>query len=106
MRNPILLMALIVLLLGLTGCMGIKGIVYTHVTKPLDVDMNRTPFVDNAHTGNVKHFEFDVAKIVWDTNAIGDIIRGHGMDTVYFAEIETFEILGIWNQYTVHVYGR
>ena len=42
----------------------------------------------------------------WDSAAIGDIAKKNGMTELYFADVETFSILHIWNQYTVHVYGK
>jgi len=44
--------------------------------------------------------------VLSDSNAIGDIAKQNGIETVYFADLETMSILIIWNQYTVHVYGQ
>ena len=37
---------------------------------------------------------------------IGDIARQHGLEEVYFADLETLSILGYWEQQWVHIYGR
>ena len=44
--------------------------------------------------------------MLWDSNGIGDIARKNGLEAIYFADLETFSILGIWSQYRVHVYGK
>jgi hypothetical protein len=42
----------------------------------------------------------------WDDAAIGDIAKKNGIQELYFADLETLRVLGIWNQYWVHVYGK
>lgn len=81
------------------------GIVYTHIKEPLDTNMSRTPAVGKDAKGDLKHISFYV-DVMWDSAAIGDIAKENGLETVYFADLETFSILRIWNQYKVHVYGK
>jgi len=86
------------------GCTPI-GIVYTHTKTPLDTNMSQTPAEGrNAH-GDIKHISFYV-DVMWDSNAIGDIAKKSGIETVYFTDLEVRRILYIWNQYIVHVYGE
>ncbi len=94
----------------LSGC----GLIYTHKTVPLDVNLSQTPaakirdkcILRRGHA-NIKHIKYQYYMDVrWDSNAIGDIAKANGLTTVYYADIETFSILGVWNQYTVHVYGN
>ena len=82
--------------------------VYTHTIQPLDVNMNQTPIGEKKNTGDIKFFKLlnGYFSFMWDTNAIGDIAKENGIDVIYYAELETFSILGIWNQYTVHIYGN
>ncbi len=42
----------------------------------------------------------------WGSAAIGDVAKEQGMQEIYFADLEVFRVLRIWNQYTVHVYGK
>lgn len=42
----------------------------------------------------------------FDSNAIGDIAQEHGLQQVYYADIEVLDILGIWRQHKIHIYGR
>jgi hypothetical protein len=94
-------LAAAVLLLAPTGC------VYRHTTVPLDVNFHRTPIGTPGKAGHadIKHFRFRV-QVMWDSNAIGDIARRHGLNTVHYADLETLSVLGVWSQYIVHVYGE
>jgi len=81
------------------------GILYTHKKEPLDTNMSQTPVNGiNGHS-DIKHIQFYV-DVMWDSNAIGVIAKEHGIETIYYTDIETFSVLSIWNQYTVHVYGK
>jgi hypothetical protein len=107
----VLAMALLV-----SGCMAgqmsgmtpgmMSGHIYTHTWQPLTVDMNRTEVGSVNGAGDIKHLALCMASVAWDSAAIGDIARKQGMKELYFADLETFSVLRIWNQYTVHVYGK
>jgi len=88
-----------------SGCTT-TGILYTHVTSPLDKNMSQTPSGATGGQGDVYHLQFDVLGAAWDSNAIADIAKEKGMETVYYADIEKLRVLGLWSQYTVHVYGE
>ena len=88
----------------LVGCTP-YGILFTHTKKPLDTNMSQTPIIDNSGQNDIKHIRFYV-DVMWDSNAVGDIAKKYGIKEIYYADIETFSVLGIWNQYTVHVYGK
>ncbi len=91
-------------ILVLAGCTP-RGLLYTHIKTPLDINMSQTPADGKNVHGDLKHIPFYV-DILWDSNAIGDIAKQNGIKTVYFADLETLRILIFWNQYTVHVYGK
>ncbi len=42
----------------------------------------------------------------WDSNAIGDIAKAHGISPVYYADVEELQILFVWNQTWLIVYGE
>jgi len=91
------------LLLGLTGC---TGLIYTHIVEPLDVNLNDTPvFTTRPAKGDVKRIRYYV-EIEWDSRGIGDVAKKAGMTEVYYADLETLTVLGVWTQRFVHVYGR
>lgn len=110
MRPARILPVLFLPLLLLTGCGSVPtGLLYTHVVHPLDINMNRTPTVFNEKEGDVKHIELRSIGIEWDKNAIGAVAKEHGMQEVYFADMETlriFLLLGGWRRETVHIYGQ
>jgi hypothetical protein len=97
------LLALALVLL-LSGCGA--GIIYTHTYQPLTNNMHATPVAGTEKTGDIKHIQVGCWGVAWDSAAIGDIAKKNGLTEVYFADMETFKILGIWNRYTVHVYGK
>ncbi|MEM7198955.1 MAG: TRL domain-containing protein [Planctomycetota bacterium] len=95
--------------LGLLACVAVLpscGFVYTHVTEPLDVNLNETPvFAGEGAQGDTKQIRYQVS-IEWDRNGIGDIAKQHGLTTVHYADLTTLTVLGIWNQRFVTVYGE
>lgn len=94
------------LALALTGCT--TGLIYTHITTPLDINFNNTPvFTGRRETGkgDTKKIQYYVA-IEWESNAIGDIMKKAGLKEVYYADLEILSVLGIWTQRWVNVYGR
>ncbi len=99
-----LYITLLTAVLMFTGCAS-TGIIYTHVTTPLDTNMSQTPSGVVQGEGEVKELALHVS-FLWDSNAIGDIAKEHGMETVYYADLEILRILSIWSEYTVHVYGK
>jgi len=101
MRVATLILIAILLVSGCTS-----GLLYTHTWQPLTVDLDRTRVVSTAGAGDIKHIAIYMASVAWDSAAIGDIAKKQGLHELYFADLETFSVLRIWNQYTVHVYGR
>lgn len=87
-----------------SGCAP-TGILYTHTKIPLDTNMSRTTTAGKGASGDLKHISFYV-NVMWDSNAIGDIAKENGIETVYYSDLEILKVLTVWNQYTVHVYGQ
>ena len=102
MKNLLFHLSVLAIALSLTGC----GLIYTHTIAPFDVNLDRTPFVADSEEGDIKHFHYYYIDVIWDSNAIGDIAKREGIDTVYFVDLEVLRVLGIMNQYTVHIYGK
>jgi len=83
------------------------GLLYTHTVRPLT--RHRDP-VDaasaSAASGNMKQIQFQYVTIIWDDNAIGEIAKKGGIETIHYADLETRSyLLGLWTRNTVHVYG-
>jgi hypothetical protein len=91
-------------MLLVSGCM--SGVIYTHTWLPLTTDMDHTRVVSTEGAGDIKHIAIYMASVAWDSAAIGDIAKKQGLHELYFADLETFSVLRVWNQYTVHVYGK
>lgn len=103
--RPYSVLLMVLMLLLLQGC------VYVHTVQPLTLNMDRTPVVAEEKSNSLKlitfpHMGGSTRLVAWDSAAIGDIAKKQGMQEVYFADLETLSILRIWNQYTVHVYGK
>ncbi len=96
---------LIIIVFMTTGCVT-TGLIYTHVTSPLDTNMSQTPSGTNEAEGDIKEITFYNISVLWDSTAIGDIAKANGMETVYYADVESLSVFGIWNQSTVHIYGK
>jgi hypothetical protein len=99
------------LLVTLLAALFVSGCVYTHTVQPLTLDMHQTPVADYEKTGSIKHISFPVSGgtfdiAAWGSAAIGDVARQQGMKEVYFADLEIVRVLRIWNEYTIHVYGK
>ncbi len=88
-----------------SGCT--SGLIYTHTVQPLTTNFDRTPVMEDSdgRNGDIKNIRYYV-EAYWDSNAIGDIARSEGIETVYYADLEILSVLGIWRQYTVHIYGK
>jgi len=98
--------AVVAAALLLCGCL--RGAVYTHVTRPLTTNFDRTPVADGfVAKGDVKELRYNsYLRVIWDVNSIGALAKQEGLGELYYADLETFSVLGIWTQYRVHVYGR
>jgi hypothetical protein len=105
MKVKYLLLAAAVTLL-VSGCS--VGLIYTHTWQPLTLDMHSTRIVRTNGKGDIKHLVLlsPLLSAAWDDASIGDIAKKKGLNELYFADLEYFSVLHIWNQYTVHVYGK
>jgi hypothetical protein len=88
------------------GCM--SAVIYSHVTVPLDTNLNHTP-VNDAPAGYIpdskNSFQYYI-RVDWGSDAIGDIARKHGFSRVDYADLETLTVLWVWSQERVHLYGE
>jgi len=94
----------------LGGCSFLTGIVFTHIREPYTTDLHNTPVTDIHSEGIIISIEEPVSGYglytEFNSNAIGDIAKKHGLSKVYFADLETFNILGIWKHEKLHIYGE
>ncbi len=103
--------AALILVLILTGCA--NGILfnsglYSHITTPITFNQKPTELKDSTKKGHgdIEHIQYQISISV-GTNGIGDIAKKHGMETVYYADLERQSFLfGLWQREFIHIYGR
>ncbi|MBT8350658.1 MAG: hypothetical protein KJO26_05415 [Deltaproteobacteria bacterium] len=87
----------------------LKGDIFTNVG-PYKTELHNTPLTDSQSHGMIIHIEEPISGYglytELNTNAIGDIAKKHGLSKVYFADIEIFNVLGIWRHEKLHIYGE
>ncbi len=89
----------------LAACLAGCGLLYTHITVPLDLNLDETPEQPSKGRSDWLAFQY-VVRFDWNTAAIVDAAREAGLDEIYFADMEIFSVFfGIWQQRTATVYG-
>ena len=97
----------LVLLAALPVCGGCApGLVYTHITRPLDTDLDGTPLRFDRGREDSKLLELNSFRIEWGSMGIIDAARRAGLSEIDYADLETLSVLGIWTQRWALVYGR
>lgn len=107
-------LAALALIMFISGCAGSignlytyrgDGILYTHRVEPLTFNRHPTEIVNNSNQGDRKMISYQSVTITWDENALGEIAKKGGITKLYYADLETWNVLfGIWSQYRVHLY--
>ena len=93
----------VLFLLGSTGCVG--GAIYSHVTVPMDLNLDRTPVHQEQVQDSWNTLQYYI-RVDWGSLGIGDIAKRQGLKHVYYADLETLTVLGLWRQRWAHVYGE
>ncbi len=95
---------------GIDAPHGLHGRLFTYTREPFTPDLHDTPVPSSTGTGHVirikEPFSGYGISAEFSSNAIGDIARRNGMETVYFADMEEFNILGIVRNRSLHLYGE
>lgn len=103
------------LLLLLSCCssfdsIGLSGYVYTNTRRPYTDDLHDTPVVLSQSDGTVIKIQEPFSGMgmyaEFNTNAIGDLAKKYNMKKVYYAELKTFDLLGIWRENKLYIYGE
>ena len=89
----------------------LNGVVFARYRIPLTQDLKRTPNEVVIHAGGkVIRIKEPITGYgiyaEFDANAIGQIARQYGIDTVYYADQEIFNVLGVWRHDRVIIYGK
>ncbi|MCR9246288.1 MAG: hypothetical protein NXI31_14750 [bacterium] len=96
----------LLLIAACTATWSAGGCVYQHTIRPLTTNFNKTPATVERGRGDTKQLTVSYVNLAWDSNGIGDIARANGFEEVWFADLETLRVMGVWTQQWVHVYGR
>ena len=95
---------------GRMGSDSLKGYVFKFIRVPLTMNLDNTPSTIFKANGRIIKIEEPFSGqgfyAEFNSNAIGDIAKKHGMKKVYFADLEIFSILGIFEYKEVHIYGE
>ena len=98
--------------LSLSGCGVIsRGVLYTDTIQPLCKDARGTELGSKRASGSSKKIEIPTTRVdigaEWDSRAIGDIAKQHGISTVYTCDRRRQSVLlGLWRRDEVSIYGE
>lgn len=113
----------IIILLALAlsmGCGGVwtrtrvippQGLLFSSVKAPVSINFDNTPAgrqlsrVSQSSTYYFRDFIITGMDFSWGSVGINEIARKGGLSRVYFADYEYLNILGIYAQFTINVYG-
>jgi len=79
---------------------------FTYTTRPLALNLHGTPSDHDMSQASVKTIQYSGYRIDWGDNGIGSLAKEHGFEAVYYADIKTLSILGIWTQNWVQIHGK
>ena len=113
LRRSVRLIGAVLLTVAFAACSTapLVGMVYTNVRLPLTTDLAATPVPANRPwTDRIIEIKEPLTGAGIYTrvniNAIGAIARENGVDPLYFADQEIFNILGVWKTHRVMLYGE
>ena len=85
---------------------------FMHTVEPLTINPNPTEVrasLEQAR-GSIIQVSYPLSPALGvrvGKNGLGDVAKKHGIETVYYADIERWSaLLGLWSQDVVHIYGR
>jgi len=85
-----------------------SGFLYTHKIVPLTHHYLpiETGQINNDSKGDNNQLSFKNITLQMGDNSIGEIAKKAGIETIYYADLETQSILlGLWSRSRVHIYG-
>jgi hypothetical protein len=102
----------VLLTTAFSGCGVVsRGLLYTDTMQPLCRDLRGTDLGSKVGSGSSKRVEIPTTQIdltaEWDSRAIGDIARNHGITTVHGCDSRRQSyVLGLWRRDEVIIYGE
>ncbi len=104
--------AAILILAGCSNAMLFKNGLFTHTVEPLTFNRESTKLreTEREAVGRISQIQYPLSaglSIRLGKNGLGDIAKEHGINTIYYADIERWSaVFGLWSQDVVHIYGR
>lgn len=108
-NRGIVVLALSLVLAGCTNGVLFNSGLYSHTVEPLTINPNPTEVRNSMKqaSGRISQFQYSVVSIRVGKNGLGDVAKMHGLETVYFADMEKWSAaFGLWQMDVVHIYGR
>lgn len=84
----------------------LNGLVFTRTITPLTGDLHGAPVVQDSGQGDVKQIDYSYVRVQWSANGLGEIAKTNGFSEIYYADLETMTVLGVWKQQWARVYGK
>jgi len=107
--RKIVVLSLFLILAGCANGVLLGSGLYTHTVQPLTINPNPTEVRESMKQvrGYTNQFQYEVVSIRVGKNGLGQVAKEHGLDTVYFADIESWSaFFGLWQMSVVRIYGR
>lgn len=84
------------------------GGLFMDVQAPLTVDFDKTPNAARQGSAQVSYLfvPFGNLSFSWGESAIEAAAEDGGLNTVEYADYQVFNVLGIWQTFTVTAYGN
>lgn len=115
MKKIVYLSLLVTPLLMLASCTGavlLNNGIFTHTVEPITFnrDVTKIREAERVALGRIQQFTTPMnsaLSIRVGKNGLGDVAKEHGINTIYYADIEKWSIaLGLWRMDVVHIYGN
>lgn len=113
------LLPLLLCVVGAAGCNQLvywqtpvqppRGALFTHYEAPLTAEISGVSVSDKsgeASTMYVRDILFTGSSFAWDDASVKTAKENGNLSEVLYADYEIFEILGVFGQFKVKVYGR
>ena len=107
--RKIVLLSLSIVIAGCANGVLFNGGLFSHIVQPLTLNSNSTEVSNSMKQarGYVNEVQYQVFSVRIGENGIGQVAKEHGLETIYFADIESWSaIFGLWQMNVVHIYGR
>ncbi len=107
--RKIVVLSLFLILAGCANGVLFNSGLYSHIVQPLTINPNPTEIRDSMKQarGYIDQFQYSVISIRVGKNGLGQVAKEHGLETVYYADMETWSAaFGLWQRSVVRIYGR